>query len=93
MDPETAEEIKRHFNVVAEGLRTEIRTVAEGLAASNERLDRIEARLTEEFDEIKGMIRLSLASSTGGFALWRPTSRPCGPAWKDSKVVWGREVS
>ncbi len=31
MDSETAEEIRRHFNVVGESLRTEIRAVAEGL--------------------------------------------------------------
>ena len=66
MDRETTDEIKRHFNVVAEGLRSEIRTVAEGLGANNdrldrfeERLDRIESRLAEEFGEIKAMIRLS----------------------------------
>jgi hypothetical protein len=45
MDRETAEEIKRHFNVVSEGLRSDFRTVAEGLAATNERLDRIESRM------------------------------------------------
>ncbi len=59
MDRETSEEIKRHFNVVAESLRSEIRTVAEGLVATNERLDRLEVRITEEFAEVKAMIRLS----------------------------------
>lgn len=59
MDRETAEEIKRHFNVVAENLRSEIRTVAEGFVGTNERLDRIESRMEEEFNEVKAMIRLS----------------------------------
>jgi chaperonin cofactor prefoldin len=59
MDRETAEDIKRHFNVVAETLRSEIRTVAEGVAATNERLDRIESRIEEEFNETRAMIRLS----------------------------------
>ncbi len=66
MDRETVDEIKRHFNVVAEGLRSEIRTLAEGVGANTDRLDgfeenldRIEARMTEEFGEIKAMIRLS----------------------------------
>lgn len=59
MDRDTAEEIKRHFNVVSEGLRLEIRAVADGVAATNERLDRFEAKVTEELDEIKAMIRLS----------------------------------
>ena len=36
MDSETAEEIRRHFNVVGESLRTEIRAVAEGLVGLTE---------------------------------------------------------
>ncbi len=59
MDRGTAEEIKRHFNVVSESLRTEIRAVAEAQAATNERLDRLEARTAEESGEIKAMICLS----------------------------------
>ena len=59
MDRETADEIKWHFSVVAEGLRSEIRTVAEGLVGTNEKIDRLEARITEELNEIKAMIRLS----------------------------------
>jgi hypothetical protein len=45
MDHEMVEEIKRHFNVVAEGLRSDIRLVIEGLAANTDRLDRVEVRL------------------------------------------------
>ena len=45
MDHETAEEIKRHFNVVAEGWRADIRVVIEGVSANTERLERVEARL------------------------------------------------
>jgi len=45
MDHETVDEIKRHFNVVAEGLRSDIRLVIEGLAANTDRLDRVEDRL------------------------------------------------
>lgn len=59
MDRESTDEIKRHFNVVAEGLRSEIRTVAEGLSATNEKIDRLESRVFEELSEIKAMIRLS----------------------------------
>jgi hypothetical protein len=66
MDRETADEIKRHFNVVAEGLRSGIRTVAEGVGANSDRLDsldgrldRLESRIAEEFGEVKAMIRLS----------------------------------
>jgi chromosome segregation ATPase len=53
------EEIKRHFNVVAEELRSQIRTVAEGFVATNERLDRFEVQMSEGFDDVKSIIRLS----------------------------------
>ena len=45
MDEETAEDIKRHFNVIAEGLRSDIRLVIEGLGANTDRLDRVDLRL------------------------------------------------
>jgi chromosome segregation ATPase len=45
MDHEAAEEIKRHFDVVAEGLRSDIRLVLEGVAANTERIERVEKRL------------------------------------------------
>jgi predicted nucleic acid-binding Zn-ribbon protein len=46
MDRETVQEIKRHFNVVAEALRADIRVVIEGLTANTDRLERVEVRLT-----------------------------------------------
>jgi predicted nucleic acid-binding Zn-ribbon protein len=59
MDRESVEEIKRHFSVVSEGLRSEIRAVAEGLEATNDRIDRVESRLLHELGEMKSMMRLS----------------------------------
>ncbi len=59
MDREIADDIKRHFSVVAEGLRSEIRAVAEGVAGTNERLDRFQSQMAEETSEIKAMIRIS----------------------------------
>ena len=59
MDRETAEEIKRHFNVVAESLRSEIRTVAEKLDDFQDRVSSVFKSVQEEFDEIKSVIRLS----------------------------------
>jgi archaellum component FlaC len=50
---------KRHFNVVAESLRSDIRTVAEGFVATNERLDRFEVRMSEKFREMEALFRLS----------------------------------
>jgi hypothetical protein len=67
MDFETAAEIKRHFNVVAEGLRADIHVVIEGLAANTDGLERVETRLDRvevrldgiqsEFGGLKAMIR------------------------------------
>ena len=59
MDRETVEEITRHFNVVAESLRWDCRTVADGFVATNERLDRMETRMSERFGQLEAMIRLS----------------------------------
>lgn len=59
MDQETVEEIKRHFSVVAESLRSEIRAVAEGQGATNERIDRLESRILHEIGEVKSIVRLS----------------------------------
>jgi hypothetical protein len=56
---EGAEETRRHFNVIGESLRTDIRTVAEGFIGTNDRLDRFETRVYEEFGELRMMIRLS----------------------------------
>lgn len=53
------DELRRHFEVVGEALRTETRTVAEGFAATNERLDRFELRVSDRFGEMESMIRLS----------------------------------
>jgi len=55
------EEIKRSLGAVSESLRTDIRTVAEGLIGTNERLDRFESRVFEEFGELTAMVRLSFA--------------------------------
>lgn len=57
------EEIKRHFGVVAEGLRADIRQVAEGVANVNETLGREIAGLCQEvraeFSEVKALIKFS----------------------------------
>ena len=56
MDYDTAEDIKLHFSVVAESLRSDIRLVIEGVAANTERLDRVEVRLDRmdtRFDRVE----------------------------------------
>lgn len=49
---EEADDIKRHFDIVAEGLRDEIRLVAGGVPMNSERLDRVEGR----FDSVEGRL-------------------------------------
>jgi DNA anti-recombination protein RmuC len=68
MESSDVTEIKRHFNVVAEGLEKNLRLVAEGVSALDDRVGRVEDRMTslEEkmergFDEIKAMIKFSYA--------------------------------
>ena len=63
MDPADADTIKRHFNVVAERLESRIQLLAEGLANLDEKVERrftaLEARMTDQFEETRAMIRLS----------------------------------
>lgn len=42
---EDVAEVRRHVGVVAEDLRSEIRTVAEGVALANERIDHLDLRV------------------------------------------------
>jgi chromosome segregation ATPase len=55
------EEVKRHFEVVAEGMGSQIRMVAEGFVATNERLDRFEVRVSDQFGGMESMMRLSFS--------------------------------
>ena len=48
---DTAAETGRHFDVVAESLRQDIRGVAEGVTATTERMDRVEASVKTEMEE------------------------------------------
>ncbi len=44
----SATDTRRHFDVVAEGLRSESRLVTEGFVGFSQRLDRLEGNLREE---------------------------------------------
>ncbi len=59
MDRETVEEIKRHFGVVAEGLRGEIRLLAGSVAALREEVRRGFFTLRLEFRETVSELRAS----------------------------------
>ena len=57
------EEVKRHFNVVAEQLGGQIRLVADGVARLDAKIDRevgpLREEMRSEFEETRTMIRLS----------------------------------
>ncbi|MGH9340743.1 MAG: hypothetical protein ACRD1R_14400 [Acidobacteriota bacterium] len=55
------EEIKRHFDVVAEQLGSQIQLIAEGQDSLEKRITSLEKRMTREFDEVKAMIKFSYA--------------------------------
>ncbi len=48
---DTAAETRRHFDVVAESLRHDIRGIAEGVIGLSERVDRLGSGLRTEMDE------------------------------------------
>jgi hypothetical protein len=63
MDHETVEEIKRHFGVVVEDVRGDVRGVAEGLETLREEMHRelksIRTGMAREFEETRTLIRIS----------------------------------
>jgi transposase-like protein len=63
MDRETVEEIKRHFGVVAEQLRSDVRAVAEGQQALQAEMRRelsaVRTEVARESEETRALIRLS----------------------------------
>ena len=53
------EEIKRHFGVIAESLRSDIRQIAEGHAVIRHELHDQREELRGEFNETRALMRLS----------------------------------
>ena len=47
---ETAQETRRHFDVVGESIRSDVRAVAEGVAANSEAIERLGTGLRAEMD-------------------------------------------
>ena len=57
-------ETRRHFDIVAEELRHELRIVAEGVGSLSERIDRLEASVMKVTDDLDARVtRLEAASS------------------------------
>ena len=48
----TAAETRRHFGVVAEDLRSDIKAVAEGLGALDEKVERFRGEVNQEFARV-----------------------------------------
>ena len=61
MNDEQMEEIKRHFNVVAEGLKSEISIVAEGHDIIRREIKMFRNDVEDEFKEVKSLIKFSYA--------------------------------
>jgi len=59
MSHEEMEEIKRHFGVIAESLRSDIQQIAEGHDIIRRELQTQHEELKEEFKETKSLMRLS----------------------------------
>jgi hypothetical protein len=57
----SAAETRRHFDVVAEGLRQNSTLALEGVTSNGQRLDRLAVDMKEEFAEVRSMIRFSFA--------------------------------
>ena len=65
MDRATAEEIERHFDVVAGSLRSEIRLVAEGVVGLDEKLSLEFTAVREEIVGVKSLLQDSYATVDG----------------------------
>jgi hypothetical protein len=61
MNSEQMEEIKRHFGVVAESLRSDIRQIAEGHATIRHELQGLRDDFRDEFKEMRALMRLSFS--------------------------------
>jgi hypothetical protein len=58
MNAEQMEEIKCHFGVVAEALRSDIRQITEGHAAIRHELQERRREIRDEFKEMRALLRI-----------------------------------
>jgi hypothetical protein len=75
MNAEQMEEIKRHFGVVAEALRSDIRQIAEGHPTIRHELQEHRGEIRDEFKEMRALLRLSFPSSTSASTPWKRISQ------------------
>ena len=61
MEDKQVEEIKRHFGVVAEALRGDVRQIAEGHSVLRHEIQEMRKEFRDEFKEMRALMRLSFA--------------------------------
>lgn len=61
MNDAQVEEVKRHFGVVAESLRSDIRQIAEGHSGIRREIQGLREELRDEFKEMRALMRLSFS--------------------------------
>jgi transposase-like protein len=61
MNSDEIEEIKRHFGVVAESLRSDIRQIAEGHAVIRHELESQREEVRDEFKETRALMKSSFS--------------------------------
>ena len=76
MNAEQMKKIKRHFGVVAESLRSDIRQIAEGHAMIRHELQEHRGKIRDEFEEMQALMRLSFFQLDQRSTLSKQTSPP-----------------
>lgn len=76
MNAEQMEEITRHFGVVAEALRSDIRQIAEGHATIRHKLQEHRGEIRDEFKEMRALLRLLFPQLTNASTPSKQTSPP-----------------
>lgn len=76
MNAEQMEEIKRHFDVVSESLRSDIRQIAEGHATIRHELQEHRGEIREEFKEMRPSCGSHSPSSTNASIRSKRTTSP-----------------
>jgi hypothetical protein len=76
MNAEQMEEIKRHFGVLSEALRSDIRQIAEGHATIRHELQEHRGEIRDEFKEMRASCGSYFPSSTNASTPSKRTSLP-----------------
>ena len=61
MNAENMEQLKRHFSIVAEGLRHDLQQIAEGHQVILTEIQQFREDVQEEFKEVRALLKFSFA--------------------------------